>query len=85
MNWFERLIAPEIMERHALPLVVAFGCGVLAYDIANEYREVRAIDVAARAVAVAETYRDVCGPLWPPEEIPELSPQMLVRLQALQP
>jgi len=60
----------EFCETRLLPVVIAFGAGVLAMGFAVDYREAHAFDVAARAVAVAEIYRDACGPVWPPVELP---------------
>lgn len=59
----------EFCETRLLPLVVAFGCGVLATGFAADQREAQAFEVARRAVAVAETYREACGPVWPPIEL----------------
>jgi hypothetical protein len=52
----------KFIESRLLWLVVAFGCGVLAHDISDEHRYAVAIDAAERAVAVAQTYADACGP-----------------------
>lgn len=45
----------------ALTFVMSFAAGVLVMDIAREHREWRAAEVAARAIAVAETYAMACG------------------------
>ncbi len=51
----------EIAERHVLPLVLAFAAGVLMMSIASQHREAHALALTARAITVAETYRDHCG------------------------
>lgn len=51
----------EIAERHVLPLVLAFAAGVLTMNIVEDHREARALDIARRAITVAEAYRDQCG------------------------
>lgn len=60
----------EFCETRLLPLVMAFACGVLATDFAHDQREARALDIARRAVDVAIAYRNACGPVWPPAELP---------------
>jgi hypothetical protein len=60
----------EFCETRVLPVIVAFGCGVLAMGYAIDYREAQALGIARRAVAIAEEYRDACGPIWPPAELP---------------
>lgn len=72
----------EFCETRLLPLVMAFACGVLAMDFAQEHRETRALDIARRAIAVAEAYRDACGPVWPPAE---LAAADLARIAELRP
>ncbi|MCC4116381.1 hypothetical protein LLG90_13555 [Aromatoleum toluclasticum] len=59
----------EFCETRLLPVVLAFGCGVLAMDWAQAARIDEAYSVAHRAVAVAEKFREACTP-WPPEELP---------------
>lgn len=70
-----KYLEPEFIERRVLPLVVAFGLGVLATGISRDYRYVQAIDLAERAtqqtdeanqvageaIAVAQAYRDACA------------------------
>lgn len=50
-------------QGHALAtaFVVGLGLGVLVMDVARERREYEAVRIAERAVAVAETYEQVCG------------------------
>lgn len=50
----------DFCEKRLLPLVVAFGFGVVVMKLAIEHREAQALDIAERAVAVAEIYRDHC-------------------------
>lgn len=53
----------EFCETRVLPVVLAFGCGVLVRGFAVDHREAQAFDIARRAVVVAEAYRDACGPV----------------------
>ena len=56
----------QFIESRVLWVVLAFGAGVLAHDIAQEHRYARELNRAAasaeRAIAIAQTYADACGP-----------------------
>ncbi|ANQ83666.1 hypothetical protein dqs_0590 [Azoarcus olearius] len=61
MKWLE----PEFIERVVLPLVIAFGMGVVAAGLVRDHREARALDVADQAmatadeaIAIAQVYRE---------------------------
>lgn len=60
----------EFCETRVLPLVLAFACGVLVTDVIREHRDARALAIARRAMAVVETYREACVPVFPPAELP---------------
>lgn len=59
----------EFSETRLLPLVLAFAGGVLVMDVAQDRRDFEALDIARRAVSVAEEYRAVCGPVPLPVEL----------------
>lgn len=59
--------ATDFCEKRLLPLVVAFGFGVVAMKLSVEHREAEAqqlataaIELADDAIYVAETYRSHC-------------------------
>lgn len=59
------LIPPRVtqfFESRVLWIVLAFGAGVLVHDIADEHRYGKALVAAERAIAIAQTYADACGP-----------------------
>lgn len=63
------MTATEFCETRLLPVVMAFGFGVLAMGFAVDHREAAALEIAERAIAVAEVYRDACGPVSPAAEL----------------
>lgn len=56
-----KYLEPEFIERSVLPLVVAFGLGVLATGIARDYREDHAVVLAEKASQVADDANKVAG------------------------
>ncbi|MFN3985705.1 MAG: hypothetical protein ACK4KV_09445 [Rhodocyclaceae bacterium] len=64
----------EFAERRLLPLVMMFAAGLLAGLEVSAAGERRAHAIAVQAVAVAQVYAEQCGPVWPPEQIPEIQP-----------
>lgn len=59
-----KLLDPDFVERALMPVVIAFGLGVVAADIARDHQMVAALELADRAVDVAERFRLACGEVY---------------------
>lgn len=67
----------EFCETRALPVVLAFACGVLLMDLADDRRVEEAQALARRAVDVAVQFRAMCGGEEPAEEVAFVDPARL--------
>lgn len=55
-----RLTDPLFWERTALPVVIAFGAGVLAHDLAGEHRAARELRQLRAELVVSQEFADAC-------------------------
>lgn len=67
----------KFCEKRALPVVLAFACGVLVMDVADARRVEEAQVLARRAVDVAEQFRALCAGEVQAEEVAFVDPARL--------
>lgn len=59
-----KLLDSAFIEGTVLPLVIAFGLGVLAAGLAHDRQTANALVLADRAIDVAERFRQHCGEVY---------------------